>query len=54
MVNKGLEVTDDIVGVMCGNDDLATRQSKSWQKTVSQDRWHWLRRMQIWQPASGL
>ena len=24
-VNKGLEVTDDIVGVMCGNDDLASK-----------------------------
>ena len=24
-VNKGLEVTDDIVGVMCGNDDLASQ-----------------------------
>lgn len=24
-VNKGLEVTDDIVGVMCGNDDRQVR-----------------------------
>ncbi len=28
-VNKGLEVTDDIVGVMCGNDDLASQAVKS-------------------------
>lgn len=27
-VNKGLEVTDDIVGVMCGNDDLASQVVK--------------------------
>lgn len=27
-VNKGLEVTDDIVGVMCGNDDLASQAVK--------------------------
>lgn len=27
-VNKGLQVTDDIVGVMCGNDDLASQAVK--------------------------
>ena len=27
-VNKGLEVTDDIVGIMCGNDDLASQAVK--------------------------
>ena len=27
-VNKGLEVTDDVVGVMCGNDDLASQAVK--------------------------
>ena len=27
-VNKGLEATDDIVGVMCGNDDLASQAVK--------------------------
>lgn len=27
-VNKGLEVTDDIVGIMCGNDDLASQVVK--------------------------
>lgn len=27
-VNKALEVTDDIVGVMCGNDDLASQAVK--------------------------
>lgn len=27
-VNKGLEVTRDIVGVMCGNDDLASQAVK--------------------------
>ena len=27
-VNKGLEVTKDIVGVMCGNDDLASQAVK--------------------------
>ena len=27
-VNKGLEVTDDIVGLMCGNDDLASQAVK--------------------------
>ena len=33
-VNKGLEVTDDVVGVMCGNDDLASQAVK-----VLSDRW---------------
>ena len=27
-VNKGLEITDDVVGVMCGNDDLASQAVK--------------------------
>lgn len=27
-VNEGLEITDDIVGVMCGNDDLASQVVK--------------------------
>ena len=27
-VNKGLEITDDVVGVMCGNDDLASQVVK--------------------------
>ena len=27
-VNKGLEITDDIVGIMCGNDDLASQAVK--------------------------
>ena len=28
-VNKGLAVTDDIVGIMCGNDDLASQAVKA-------------------------
>lgn len=36
-VNKGLEITDDVVGVMCGNDDLASQAVK----VLSENRLAW-------------
>lgn len=37
-MNEGLKITDDIAGVMCGNDDLAGQAVKYYLKTDLQEK----------------
>ena len=53
-VTQGLEVTKDIVGVMCGNDDLASQAVKVLSENRLAGKVLWWPRMRIWQLVRGL